>query len=104
MCPFAHTQRDGQGNMLSRKNRKPYHPNRDDAIPTTAPSAGGWDNYKAKVSGIQDRLHGPKFNVSLDVRSKAWLFVAMGSHCTSDRLTNTMRSAAHHLSGPALTE
>jgi catalase len=63
VCPFAHTQRDGQGNMLSRKNRKPYHPNRDDAIPVTAPSAGGWDNYKTKVSGIQDRLHGPKFNV-----------------------------------------
>lgn len=64
VCPFAHNLRDGQANMFSRKNRKAYHPNRDDAIPVTSRENGGWANYQSRVQGIQDRIHGPKFNVS----------------------------------------
>jgi len=89
VCPFAHTQRDGQMNMMSRRNRTAYHPNRHDAIPTTAPGVGGgWDNYKTKVEGIQDRIHGPKFNEFAD---QATLFY----NSMSDAEKEHMVAAAH---------
>ncbi len=61
VCPFANTQQDGQHQMFSKRNRARYHPNRFDAIPVTAPSAGGFASYPEVVAGIKERAVGPKF-------------------------------------------
>jgi hypothetical protein len=51
--------------MTSRKNRTRYHPNRFDAVPVTPVSHGGFQSYPEVVSGIKERMLGPKFNVSV---------------------------------------
>ena len=66
VCPFATTQQDGQGAIFSKKNRTRYHPNRFDALPTTAPEKGGFKSYPEVMSGVKERMHGPKFNEHLD--------------------------------------
>ncbi|WWC99088.1 hypothetical protein V866_005983 [Kwoniella sp. B9012] len=71
VCPFMTNQRDGQNTMFSKTNRTAYHPNRFDALPTTEPAKGGFRSYHETVSGIKDRLHGPKFN---EFVSQAQLF------------------------------
>jgi len=62
VCPFATNQRDGALNMFSKTNRAPYHPNRFDALPTTAPEHGGFHSYPEKMEGVKARVHGAKFN------------------------------------------
>ena len=62
VCPFATNLQDGHMAMASKKNRTRYHPNRHDALPLTAPKAGGFHSYAEAMSGIKERMHGPKFN------------------------------------------
>lgn len=38
-----------------------YYPNRKGHTPVTSAAEGAYTNYKAKVEGVQDRIHGPKF-------------------------------------------
>ena len=38
-----------------------YYPNRKNHAPPSSVSDGAYANYKAKVEGVQDRIHGPKF-------------------------------------------
>ncbi|ORY25845.1 catalase-like domain-containing protein [Naematelia encephala] len=71
VCPFHTTQQDGQGQMQSKRNRARYHPNRFDALPITSPANGGFKSYPEVVSGIKERMHGPKFN---EFVSQAQLF------------------------------
>lgn len=71
VCPFMTNQQDGAMAMYGKKNRTRYHPNRHDAVPVTSPKNGGHRPYHEVVSGIQDRIHGPKFNEFI---SQAQLF------------------------------
>ncbi|WVR03995.1 hypothetical protein IAU60_000994 [Kwoniella sp. DSM 27419] len=71
VCPFMTTARDGKAQMISKNNRTSYHPNRFDNLPTTEPSKGGFASYPEVVSGIKERMHGPKFN---EFVSQAQLF------------------------------
>ncbi|OCF34653.1 catalase [Kwoniella heveanensis CBS 569] len=78
VCPFMTNQRDGHMNMFSKTNRTPYHPNRFDALPTTEPAKGGFASYPEVVSGIKERVLGPKFN---EFTSQAQLFYnSMSKH------------------------
>lgn len=65
ICPVMTNFRDGQMSMFSKTNRTPYHPNRHENLPLTSPKNGGFQSYPEKISGIKERLNGPKFNVSL---------------------------------------
>jgi len=87
VCPFATTQQDGHMAMTSKKNRTRYHPNRFDALPVTEPSKGGFKSYPEVVSGIKERMHGPKFNEFI---SQAQLFL----NSMSDAEKKHMVSAA----------
>ncbi|KAJ9107044.1 hypothetical protein QFC19_002913 [Naganishia cerealis] len=71
VCPFAFNHRDGMHRTYIDKNRTPYFPNRHDATPQNTFEKGAYTNYKAPVSGIQDRQLGPKFK---DHYTQATLF------------------------------
>lgn len=88
VCPFMTNQQDGQGAMWGKKNRTRYHPNRFDALPLTSPKKGGFKSYPEVVAGIQDRVHGPKFNEFTD---QATLFY----NSMSEEEKEHIASAAH---------
>ncbi|KAJ9105362.1 hypothetical protein QFC21_001731 [Naganishia friedmannii] len=71
VCPFAFNHRDGQHRTYIDKNRTPYFPNRHNTTPQNTFEQGAYTNYKAPVSGIQDRVLGPKFQ---DHYTQATLF------------------------------
>ncbi|AFR94246.1 catalase [Cryptococcus neoformans C23] len=71
ICPVMTNFRDGQMSMFSKTNRTPYHPNRHENLPLTSPKNGGFQSYPEKISGIKERLNGPKFN---EFYSQATLF------------------------------
>lgn len=71
VCPFRFNHRDGQHRTYIDKNRTPYFPNRHDTTPQNTPEQGAYTNYKAPVSGVQDRILGPKFK---DHYTQATLF------------------------------
>ncbi|KAJ9120744.1 hypothetical protein QFC22_002675 [Naganishia vaughanmartiniae] len=71
VCPFAFNHRDGQHRTYIDKNRTPYFPNRNNTTPQNTFAQGAYTNYKAPVSGIQDRVLGPKFQ---DHYTQATLF------------------------------
>lgn len=74
VCPMRVNHRDGQHTHDILKNRTPYWPNRNstlDPAPVTSQPGGALSHYPAKVSGVQERAHGPKFK---DYYSQAQLF------------------------------
>jgi catalase len=66
VCPFMTNQQDGKAAMWGKKNRTRYHPNRHDAVPTTAEDKGGFRAYAEKVIGVHERINGPKFAEHID--------------------------------------
>lgn len=66
VCPFMNNLQDGKGQMFSKRHRARYHPNRFDDLPVTKPENGGFKSYPEVVSGIKERMLGPKFNEYTD--------------------------------------
>lgn len=75
VCPFRVNHRDGQAQHKILSNRTPYFPNRNEVnvpAPVTSKPGGAYSNYPAKVAGVQERVHGPKFK---DYYTQAQLFL-----------------------------
>ncbi|KDQ28627.1 hypothetical protein PLEOSDRAFT_1111887 [Pleurotus ostreatus PC15] len=99
VCPVMNFQRDGQMQMKIHKGTVNYWPNRQEAVQPVAVSEGGYDDHVRKISGIAQRMRGPKFN---EHYSQAQLFYNSLSPTEQTHLQSALAFELSHCEDPAV--
>lgn len=101
VCPVMNFNRDGAMRHQISKSTVNYYPNRKEALPPTAPNAGGFASFPAKESGMKTRMLSAKFK---DYLSQAQLFYNSLSQIEKMHLTAALSFELDHCDDPVVYE